>query len=60
MKKHWRVSYFLIENKQKNKLLPGIGTYCVRAQTKGYSVNGMCNIGIRPTFNDSADEVLIL
>ena len=48
-----------IKINNENKLLPGIGTYCVKAQIKGYSVNGMCNIGIRPTFNDSADEVLI-
>jgi riboflavin kinase/FMN adenylyltransferase len=31
------------------KLLPGNGVYAVRASIDGQEVNGVCNIGVRPT-----------
>ncbi len=36
----------------ENQILPGIGVYFVKARIIGLSAYGMCNFGIRPTFNE--------
>ncbi|GIV50177.1 MAG: riboflavin biosynthesis protein [Candidatus Kapaibacterium sp.] len=43
-----------IELLDPHKLLPGSGVYCVSAPIDGRIVQGMANIGVRPTFTDSA------
>ncbi len=37
-----------------HKLLPATGVYCVSAMIEGKQLKGMANIGVRPTFTDSA------
>ncbi len=37
-----------------HKLLPATGVYCVSAVIEGKQLKGMANIGVRPTFTDSA------
>lgn len=43
-----------IELLDPHKLLPGSGVYCISASIDGRVVQGMANIGVRPTFTDSA------
>ncbi len=43
-----------IELLDPHKLLPASGVYCVSAPIEGQIVQGMANIGVRPTFTDSA------
>ncbi len=42
-----------LEPVNKDQLIPANGSYCIRAEFQGYIINGMCNIGFRPTFNDT-------
>jgi len=42
---------------EPSKLLPGNGVYCVGLVVNGRSLNAVCNIGIRPTFDDSATSI---
>jgi riboflavin kinase/FMN adenylyltransferase len=44
-----------IELLDPHKLLPGSGVYCVSTVIDGTRWNGMANIGVRPTFTDSAN-----
>ena len=37
----------------ENQILPGIGVYFVKARIIGLSAYGMCNFGVRPTFNEN-------
>jgi len=43
-----------IELLDPHKLLPASGVYCVSALLDGLQRKGMANIGVRPTFTDSA------
>ncbi len=38
---------------EQNKLLPKIGVYAVEIVVDGEEFKGMCNVGYRPTFNES-------
>jgi riboflavin kinase / FMN adenylyltransferase len=44
-----------IEATDVNKLIPGYGVYAVKIKISGNVLNGMLNIGTRPTFNQNAD-----
>lgn len=37
--------------------LPAVGVYCVRMLVKGHWYNGICNVGYKPTFHNSKDEI---
>ncbi len=37
---------------EENQLLPKSGTYCTRGRVHGHLLYGMCNLGVRPTFNE--------
>lgn len=45
-----------IEASDKNKIIPGYGVYAVRVEIGGETFKGMLNIGMRPTFNNNADN----
>lgn len=45
-----------IESSDKHKLIPGYGVYAVSVEIKGQLHKGMLNIGMRPTFNNNADN----
>lgn len=47
-----------IELENKDQLIPGNGSYCISANIQGLNVNGMCNIGLRPTFNDTPSMII--
>ncbi len=36
----------------KNQLLPKNGVYCTRGRVDGQQLYGMCNLGVRPTFEE--------
>ena len=36
----------------KNQLLPKNGVYCTRGRVHGQQLYGMCNLGVRPTFDE--------
>ena len=38
---------------EKNQLIPANGVYCIRGRINGNSVYGMCNLGVRPTFDET-------
>ena len=38
--------------KEKNQLVPARGVYCIRGRINGKSLYGMCNLGVRPTFDE--------
>ena len=38
---------------EKNQLIPANGVYCIRGRINGNNLYGMCNLGIRPTFNET-------
>jgi len=40
----------------KFKIIPGYGVYVVKVEIGGNIYSGMLNIGMRPTFNDNADN----
>ena len=42
-----------------SQLIPAHGVYCVDATVEGITYLGMCNIGVRPTFNDDRKEKTI-
>lgn len=45
-----------IEASDKYKIIPGYGVYAVNVQIEGSTYKGMLNIGMRPTFNNNADN----
>lgn len=45
-----------IEASDKYKIIPGYGVYAVYIQINSTSYKGMLNIGMRPTFNNNADN----
>ncbi len=45
-----------IEASDKYKIIPGYGVYAVYTETEGKTYKGMLNIGMRPTFNNNADN----
>jgi riboflavin kinase/FMN adenylyltransferase len=45
-----------IEASDKYKIIPGYGVYAVLVEINGAVLNGMLNIGTRPTFNNNADN----
>lgn len=45
-----------IEASDKYKIIPGYGVYAVNVQIEGATYKGMLNIGMRPTFNNNADN----
>lgn len=45
-----------IEASDKYKIIPGYGVYAVYAEIGGNTYKGMLNIGMRPTFNNNADN----
>lgn len=45
-----------VEASDVHKLIPGYGVYAVRLLLNGEKLNGMLNIGTRPTFNQNADN----
>lgn len=45
-----------IEASDKYKIIPGYGVYAVYAEIEGVVLKGMLNIGMRPTFNNNADN----
>lgn len=45
-----------IEASDKYKIIPGYGVYAVYAEIGGRKYKGMLNIGMRPTFNNNADN----
>ena len=38
---------------EKNQLIPANGVYCIRGRINGNSLYGMCNLGVRPTFDEN-------
>lgn len=38
---------------EKNQLVPANGVYFIRGRINGNNLYGMCNLGIRPTFNET-------
>ena len=38
---------------EKNQLIPAKGVYCIRGRINGINLYGMCNLGVRPTFDES-------
>ena len=38
---------------EKNQLIPASGVYCIRGRINGKSLYGMCNLGVRPTFDET-------
>lgn len=38
---------------EKNQLIPARGVYFTRGRINGKNLYGMCNLGVRPTFNES-------
>ena len=42
---------------EKNQLLPKPGVYLTRGRVNGHQLYGMCNFGVRPTFNE--DELIM-
>jgi len=40
----------------KYKIIPGYGVYAVLVEVEGQLLKGMLNIGMRPTFNENADN----
>ena len=38
---------------EKNQLIPANGVYCIRGRINGINLYGMCNLGVRPTFDES-------
>ena len=38
---------------EKNQLIPANGVYCIRGRINGNSLYGMCNLGVRPTFDET-------
>lgn len=42
---------------QKEKLVPGNGVYAVQVEVDGQYLQGMMNIGVRPTFNEGTPAV---
>ena len=38
---------------EKNQLIPANGVYCIRGRINGISLYGMCNLGVRPTFDET-------
>ena len=51
-----------LKTTEENQLLPKSGVYFVRVMNNGLNAYGMCNLGVRPTFeeNEYAIEVHIL
>ena len=47
-----------IEPNIDNQLIPAKGVYCVDVIVVKKLYPGMCNIGVRPTFHNSGDEVI--
>lgn len=45
-----------IEASDKYKIIPGYGVYAVTLELEGATYKGMLNIGMRPTFNNNADN----
>lgn len=45
-----------IEASDKYKIIPGYGVYAVYVEIEGEIYKGMLNIGMRPTFNNNADN----
>ncbi len=43
----------------KTILKPAVGVYCVRVELDDMKLNGACNIGYRPTFNEHLSHPLI-
>jgi riboflavin kinase / FMN adenylyltransferase len=39
------------------KLIPGHGAYAVKVRFEGKTFNGMCNIGIKPTFDGKTETI---
>ncbi len=37
---------------EKNQLIPANGVYCIRGRINGNNLYGMCNLGVRPTFDE--------
>lgn len=38
---------------EKNQLVPANGVYCIRGRINGINLYGMCNLGFRPTFEET-------
>ena len=38
---------------EKNQLIPANGVYCIRGRINEKNLYGMCNLGVRPTFNET-------
>jgi len=38
---------------EKNQLVPANGVYCIRGRINGNNLYGMCNLGVRPTFDET-------
>lgn len=38
---------------EKSQLIPANGVYCIRGRINGNSLYGMCNLGVRPTFDET-------
>jgi len=38
---------------EKNQLIPANGVYCIRGRINSINLYGMCNLGVRPTFDES-------
>lgn len=38
---------------EKNQLVPANGVYFIRGRINGKNLYGMCNLGVRPTFNET-------
>ncbi len=47
-----------IKPHDETKLVPPNGVYFVKIAVKGSEYNGIMNIGVRPTFNDTAERVI--
>ena len=47
-----------IEVNDNNKLIPKSGVYAVKCYLKNKMINGVMNIGNRPTFNDTANRII--
>lgn len=45
-----------IESSDRNKIIPKFGVYAVKVVVNNLNYKGMLNIGIRPTFNNNADN----
>ncbi len=47
-----------IQVENSNKLIPADGVYCVKVEAENMQVNGMLNIGRRPTFKESNEKII--